>query len=51
MKKFIRYFCGSVKAQEKWLNSMSEKGYRLKHTGKLIYKFEECESNKYIYIV
>lgn len=51
MKKCIRYFCGSIKAQEKWLNSMSKKGYRLKHTGKLIYNFEECESNKYIYCV
>lgn len=51
MKKCIRYFCGFLNAQEKWLNSMSEKGYRLVRTGKLIYEFEECKHNKYVYCV
>lgn len=51
MKKCIRYFCGFIDAQEKWLNTMSKKGYRLLRTGRLIYEFEECESNEYVYCV
>lgn len=50
-KKCIRYFCGFIDAQEKWLNSMSQKGYRLMRTGKLIYEFEKCDTNKYTYYV
>lgn len=51
MKKIIRYFGGFIETQEKWLNSMSEKGYHLVRTGRLIYEFEECIPYKYIYCV
>lgn len=34
-----------------WLNSMSKKGYRFVYAGKLIYEFEECESDQYVYCV
>lgn len=51
MKKIVRYFGGFIDAQEKWLNTMSEKGYRLVRTGKLIYEFEECAPHKYIYCI
>ena len=50
-KRYVRYFCGFIDAQRNWLNSMSSKGYRLVHTDKLIFEFEECEPNKYCYCV
>lgn len=45
----IRYFAGFMKSQEKWLNAMSDKGYRLVKTGKLTYEFEECSLGEYRY--
>lgn len=50
-KKFYRYFGGFLTAQEKWLNKMAQKGYKLVRTGKLFYEFETCESGKYQYCV
>lgn len=50
-KKLIRYFYDFIDTQQKWLNSMSEKGYRLVRTGNLTFEFEECEPNKYKYCV
>ncbi len=47
----IRYFAGFMQSQEKWLNSMANKGYRLVKTGKLKYTFDECEPGKYRYAV
>lgn len=41
-KKCYRFFGGLLTTQEKWLNKMSEKGYRLIRTKKLLYEFEEC---------
>lgn len=38
-------------AQENWLNKMSEKGYRLVRTGKILYEFEECKPNQVKYCV
>ncbi len=35
----------------KWLNDMSNKGYRLIKTGNTFYYFEQCEKEKYIYAV
>lgn len=50
-KKVFRYFFGFLESQEKWLNKMSSKGYRLVKVGKLIYEFEKCEKNKYVYCI
>ncbi|MGL4337566.1 MAG: DUF2812 domain-containing protein [Turicibacter sp.] len=50
-KKYVRYFFGFIDTQQDWINSMSEKGYRLVKTGKLIFEFEKCEPNKYQYYI
>ncbi len=50
-KKFYRFFGGLLTAQENWLNKMSEKGYRLIRTGKLLYEFEECKPGQIRYCV
>ena len=41
-KKCYRFFGGLLNAQAKWLNKMSEKGYRLVRTGRMLYEFEKC---------
>lgn len=51
MRKYYRFFGGFLNAQEKWLNQMAEKGYRLVRTGKLSYEFIECEPGKYQYCI
>jgi hypothetical protein len=48
-KKFYRFFGGLLTAQENWLNKMSEKGYHLIRTGKLLYEFEKCKPGQYQY--
>lgn len=50
-KKYYRFFGGLLTAQANWLNKMSEKGYRLIRTGKMLYEFEECEPNQVKYCV
>lgn len=50
-KKFYRFFGGLLTAQENWLNKMSEKGYRLIRTGKLLYEFEACKPGQVKYCV
>ena len=50
-KKCYRFFGGLFATQEKWLNKMSEKGYRLIRTGKLLYEFAECKPNQVKYCV
>ena len=45
-KKCYRFFGGLLNTQEKWLNKMSEKGYRLVRTGKLLYEFEDRKSTR-----
>lgn len=50
-KKYIRYFGGFIETEQRWLNSMSAKGYRLIRTGKLWYEFEECEPSQYEYYI
>lgn len=47
----FRYFFDFMDQQEKWLNGMAERGYRLKKCGKMIYTFDECEPNEYEYTV
>lgn len=51
MKKYYRYFGGFIKNQEKWLNRMASKGYRLIKVEKLLFEFEKCNSNEYQYCV
>lgn len=46
IKKCYRYFGGLLNTQAKWLNKMSEKGYRLVRTGKLLYEFEKCKPDE-----
>ncbi|MDE6970871.1 MAG: DUF2812 domain-containing protein [Eubacterium sp.] len=50
-KTCYRFFGGLLTAQENWLNKMSERGYRLVQTGKLLYKFEECKPDQVRYCV
>ena len=50
MKKY-RFFGGLLKIQEKWLNKMSAKGFRLVRTGKLLYEFESSSPNEFQYRV
>lgn len=51
MKRQYRFFGGLLNAQEKWLNKMASKGYRLVRVGKLLYEFEECEPEQKQYCV
>ena len=50
MKKYF-VFGSFLSAQEKWLNKMASKGYRLVRTEKLMYEFEECQPNEFQYHV
>lgn len=50
-RKYYRFFGGLLCAQEKWLNKMSEKGFRLIKTGKMLYEFEECKPEQVKYRV
>lgn len=47
----LSLFGGLLNTQEKWLNKMSEKGYRLVRTGKLLYEFEKCKPDEVTYCV
>ncbi len=51
MKKCYRFFGGLLNAQEKWLNKMADKGYRLIRTSELLYEFEQCGSKRVRYCV
>jgi len=50
-KRVYRYFFDFLKGQEKWLNKMAGKGYRLTECGKLSYVFETCKPSEYEYVV
>ena len=50
-RKFFRYFGGFIKRQERWLNRMAAKGYRLVGTSQVFYVFKPCEPNEYEYRV
>lgn len=50
-KHYIRFFGGLLNLQEKWLNQMSSRGYRLVHTGIFSYEFEVCDANRYLYCI
>jgi len=51
MKRYYRFFCGLLDTQEKWLNEMVHKGYRLVNTRKITYEFEQCQPDEYQYCV
>ena len=46
-KTVIRYFFDFLDGQEKWLNQMANRGYRLKKCGVLTYTFDQCEPEEY----
>ena len=46
-----RYFGPMLRAQARWLNKMSARGWRLAGTGKLEYSFIPCEPGEYQYAV
>lgn len=50
-KRIYKFFGGALKSQEKWLNKMAEKGWRLAKTNKASYEFEECKPSAYRYTV
>ncbi len=50
-KTVIRYFFDFMDGQEKWLNKMAGRGYRLKKCGVLAYVFESCSPDEYEYAV
>ena len=50
-KRCYRFFGGLLTAQEHWLNKMSEKGYRLIRTEKMLYEFEACKPDQVKYCV
>lgn len=50
-KKCFRFYGGLITSQEKWLNKMAAKGYRLIRTTKAMYEFEECNPGQYQYQV
>lgn len=50
-KRVYRFFGGFLTSQERWLNKMSDKGYRLLCTTKTMYEFTECEPSLYRYKV
>lgn len=50
-KTVIRYFFDFLDGQEKWLNQMAKRGYRLKKCGVMTYTFDQCEPEEYEYAV
>ena len=50
IKKY-RYFFSFLDSQQKWLNDMASKGYRLINIKKLLYEFETCNPDEYEYCV
>ena len=49
--RVIRYFFDFVEGQERWLNEMAAKGYRLTGCSIFCYEFEKCNPNEYEYAV
>ena len=50
-KTVFRYFFDFLDGQERWLNSMAERGYRLIKCGKISYTFDACRPGEYEYAV
>ncbi|MCF6460389.1 DUF2812 domain-containing protein [Clostridium sp. Cult3] len=51
MRKTFKLFLNPMGSQEKWLNQMVEKGYRLIDVGRFFYTFENCKPNEYQYAI
>lgn len=50
-KTVLKYFFDFLDGQERWLNSMAERGYRLKKCGRITYTFDACRPGEYEYAV
>lgn len=50
-KKVYKVFFDAVEGQERWLNEMAAKGYRLTGATRLGYEFDRCEASEYQYKV
>jgi hypothetical protein len=50
-KTAVRFFLDFTLEQEKWLNRMSGRGFRLVRCGKLTYDFERCAPGEHLYRV
>ncbi len=50
IRKF-KFFFSPVIGLTKWLNKMSDEGYRLMKVGNIFFYFDECEKGKYRYAV
>lgn len=51
MKRVFRYFFDFTDGQQKWLNDMAAKGWRLIKCSQLTYDFESCIPGEYEYAV
>lgn len=51
MIRRFRLFLYPINGLTKWLNKMSDEGYRLIKAGNIFYYFDKCESGKYRYAV
>lgn len=50
-KKVFKVFIDAIDGQEKWINKMAAKGFRLCNTTRFFYEFEECVPLEYKYKV
>lgn len=50
-KKCGRYFGGLLSSQARWLDKMSDRGWRLVRAERLIYEFEPCRPGQVRYCV
>ncbi len=50
-KTVFRFFFDFLDGQEKWLNCMAQRGYRLKKCGRITYTFDACSPGEYEYAV
>lgn len=48
-KKIFKIFADAIDGQERWLNEMSVKGFRLVNVSRWHYMFEECAPSEYVY--
>lgn len=48
-KTCYRFFGGMLQLQERWLNRMAQRGYRLAGTGRLAYQFVPCQPGQVVY--
>ena len=50
-KKICKYFFNSIDGQERWLNEMAAKGFKLIKTTRAMYEFQSCNPLEYEYCV